>query len=46
MKKLLTTAAGAPVVDNQNIQERHIANCSKAEPMYGAGVAKALSLLR
>ena len=27
------------------IQERHIANCTKADPAYGAGVAKALSLL-
>lgn len=25
------------------IQERHIANCSKADPAYGAGVAKALA---
>jgi catalase len=27
------------------IQERHIANCSKADPAYGAGVAKALAKL-
>ncbi len=26
------------------IKERHIANCSKADPAYGAGVAKALGL--
>src|SRR5207244_11925947 len=26
------------------IQKRHIANCSKADPAYGAGVAKALGL--
>lgn len=28
----------------ENIQLRHIANCSKADPAYGAGVAKALGL--
>jgi catalase len=27
------------------IQKRHIANCTKADPAYGAGVAKALGLL-
>jgi catalase len=26
----------------KHIQERHIANCTKADPAYGAGVAKAL----
>ncbi|MDI1309003.1 MAG: catalase [Methylotenera sp.] len=26
------------------IQKRHIANCSKADPAYGAGIAKALGL--
>jgi catalase len=26
------------------IKERHIANCSKADPAYGAGVRKALGL--
>jgi catalase len=28
---------------SKQIQERHIANCSKADPAYGAGIAKALS---
>jgi catalase len=28
-----------------HIQERHIANCAKADPEYGAGVAAALSRL-
>jgi catalase len=28
------------------IQERHIANCTKADPAYGAGVAEALARLR
>ena len=26
----------------KHIQDRHIANCAKADPAYGAGVAKAL----
>jgi catalase len=26
------------------IQKRHIANCAKADPAYGTGVAKALGL--
>jgi catalase len=29
----------------RHIQERHIANCTKADPAYGAGVAKALARL-
>src|SRR5438270_14015915 len=29
----------------RHIQERHIANCIKADPAYGAGVAKALARL-
>jgi catalase len=28
----------------RHIQERHIANCTKADPAYGAGVARALGL--
>jgi catalase len=28
----------------EEIKRRHIANCSKADPAYGAGVAKALGL--
>lgn len=31
---------------SREIQERHIAYCSKAGPAYGAGVAKVLGLLR
>jgi catalase len=30
----------------RHIQERHIANCTKADPAYGAGVARALALLQ
>ena len=28
----------------KHIQQRHIANCAKADPAYGAGVAKALGI--
>src|ERR1700756_1703497 len=28
----------------KHIQERHIANCTKADPAYGAGIAKALGI--
>jgi catalase len=28
----------------EHIKLRHISNCSKADPAYGAGVAKALGL--
>jgi catalase len=28
----------------KEIQLRHIANCTKADPAYGAGVAKALGI--
>jgi catalase len=28
-----------------NSQERHIANCTKADPAYGAGVAQAIARL-
>jgi catalase len=27
-----------------HIKERHVANCNRADPAYGAGVAKALGL--
>ena len=26
------------------VKQRHVANCAKADPAYGAGVAKALGL--
>jgi catalase len=49
-----TNATGAPVPDNTNIltagrasqevQERHVANCRRADPAYGEGVARALKL--
>lgn len=28
------------------VKQRHIDNCNKADPAYGAGVAKALGLAR
>jgi len=30
----------------EEIQERHIANCTKADPAYGAGVRAALEALK
>jgi catalase len=27
-----------------HIKQRHVANCAKADPAYGAGVAKALGI--
>jgi catalase len=27
-----------------HVKERHVANCTKADPAYGAGVAKALGI--
>ncbi|WP_408601144.1 hypothetical protein [Pseudomonas sp. PLMAX] len=30
---------------SQEVQQRHIANCSKADPFYGAGVSRALAEL-
>jgi len=29
-----------------HIKERHIANCTKADPAYGDGVAKTLGLMK
>jgi catalase len=29
----------------KHIQERHIANCAKADPAYGEGVAQALGIV-
>jgi catalase len=29
----------------RHVQERHIANCSRADPAYGAGVAEAIRRL-
>jgi catalase len=29
---------------SQEVLERHIANCTKADPAYGRGVAKALGI--
>ncbi|HLZ67560.1 MAG TPA: catalase-related domain-containing protein [Aliidongia sp.] len=30
---------------SRHIKERHVQNCTKADPAYGAGVAQALGLL-
>jgi catalase len=29
---------------NLHIKQRHVANCTRADPAYGAGVAKALGI--
>jgi len=51
--RLMTPAQQQALFDNtarsiggasKAIQERHIANCSKADPAYGAGVRRALGL--
>ena len=51
--RLMTSAQQQVLFDNTarsvggasvEIQKRHIANCTKADPAYGAGVAKALGL--
>ena len=53
MKKL-TTAFGAPVSDNPNVEisgvsgqakARHIENCTRCQAAYGAGVAQAIARL-
>jgi catalase len=44
-KQLLFTNTAAEVGQAEKfIQVRHIRNCFKADPAYGAGVAKALGL--
>ena len=40
---LFENTAGSVGGASRVIQERHIANCTKADPAYGAGVAKALA---
>lgn len=51
--RLMTAAQRQALFDNtarslggasKDIQRRHVANCAKADPAYGAGVAKALGL--
>ncbi|TXH33982.1 MAG: catalase, partial [Rhodospirillaceae bacterium] len=51
--RLMTKAQQQVLFDNtaralagvkRHIQERHVANCTRADPAYGAGVAKALGL--
>lgn len=50
----MTTAQRQALFDNtarairgasRVVQERHIANCTKADPAYGAGVAAAIARL-
>jgi len=53
--RLMTTAQQQRIFDNTaramgdarlHIKERHVANCVRADPAYGAGVARALGLKR
>jgi len=44
-QRLFENTARAIAPASKAVQERHIANCSKADPAYGAGVAKALEEL-
>jgi catalase len=44
-KVLLDNTARSVGGAARHIQERHIANCTKADPAYGAGVAKAIARL-
>ncbi len=41
---LFNNTAGSVGDASVEIQKRHVANCTKADPAYGAGVAKALGL--
>jgi catalase len=50
---MLTSAQKQLLFDNtaraingaaQEVQERHVANCRRADPAYGEGVARALKL--
>jgi catalase len=45
-QRLFENTARAIVGASLVVQERHISNCSKADPAYGAGVAKALMELQ
>ena len=40
---LFDNTAGSAGGASKKVQDRHIANCTKADPAYGAGVAKALA---
>lgn len=43
--RLFDNTARAMGNANRTIKERHVANCTKADPAYGLGVARALGLL-
>ncbi|WP_429261278.1 catalase-related domain-containing protein [Paraburkholderia atlantica] len=44
-KALFENTARAMRGVSRHIKERHIANCTKADPAYGLGIAQALSLV-
>jgi catalase len=41
---LFENTARAMGDSRMEVKQRHIANCAKADPAYGAGVAKALGI--
>jgi catalase len=44
-QRLFENTARAIIDASKPVQERHISNCTKADPAYGAGVAKAIENL-
>ena len=42
-QRLFENTARAMGSASKEVQERHIGNCSKADPAYGTGVAQALT---
>jgi catalase len=44
-QRLFENTARAIIGASKPVQERHISNCTKADPAYGAGVAKAIEKL-
>jgi catalase len=43
---LFDNTARAILAASETVQQRHIQNCSKADPAYGEGITKALAQLR
>ncbi|WP_285288932.1 catalase-related domain-containing protein [Alloacidobacterium dinghuense] len=42
-QRLFENTARAIAGASKAVQERHISNCTKADPAYGEGVAKAIA---
>jgi catalase len=45
-QRLFENTARAIGEASKEVQDRHIGNCSKADPAYGKGVAKAIAALQ